>query len=255
MNFNCPYCSSTLEADDTHGGLVTECPFCHQEFAIPKSEPQVVPVAEEPNEVAADPIGQPVGESADSNVLSTAHHATAEVVLGATRPDSRPSGRPVKVGQGTGGKQLATGCLATPLFRGVTFLDRCYYLAGVGEYQKAVFPRLGEAMKARGPEDLKIRHAQAQARLGGAPRDVLVAKWSIGHAYVVCFAPGTDLFVSVRVNFVPGCLARALHLFRSVEPNIFGVDDLNMLFYCATQTVEGVLDSMQLSYLTRGTTA
>jgi hypothetical protein len=146
---------------------------------------------------------------------------------------------------------LAGSFAGVRLFRGEIYAARCYYLTGAGTQEKAVAEAIATTIKARAPEDLKVKAVQTKGKIGGALRTVIVARWGIGHGYVVCFAAGADLFVSVRVNFVPGCLVRALHLFRPVQPSIFGLDDLNMLFFCVTRSVEESLDGLRLAYLSQ----
>ena len=141
--------------------------------------------------------------------------------------------------------------MSPQLFAGEFYVGRNYYLAGSGNRQKQVLQAIGGAVQQRGPKDLRVTVQQAKVGMGSAPRDVIAVRWSIGYGYMVCFAPGQDLFVSVRIHYQPGCIARLLALtpWFKLEPNIFGVDDLNMLAHCVMTTVEEQLDAMQLSYL------
>jgi len=138
------------------------------------------------------------------------------------------------------------------LFAGENYASRTYYLANAGAQQATVLKAIIGALQQRGPQDMKVSVSQVTGMMGGA-RDVITVRWSVGHGFVVCFAPGQDLFVSVRVNFKPGCLATLLALLPGYElqPNIFGVDDLNMLLQCITTTTAEQLDNLQLDYLCR----
>jgi hypothetical protein len=160
----------------------------------------------------------------------------------------------VKVGAGVGSVNLSGGCLGPRVFAGELFTGCNYYLEGAGAQQQRVLKAITNAIEDRAPGDTHVKTTQIGAGLGSAPRDVLVVEWSIATAYVVCFAPGKDLFLSARVHFVPGCIARVLSLlpWYEAEPNLFGIDDINMVARCVTLTVEEQLDDLQLAYLSSG---
>ena len=150
----------------------------------------------------------------------------------------------------------SVGCLGSRLFVGTLFTRQTYYLAGAGDHRKKVLEMILRAVQQRGPTEMKVSSSQVKG-FTGLDRDVIAIRWSIGYAYVVCFAPGKDLFISVRVTYQPGCLARMLAILPwfSLEPNVFDVDDLRMLAYCVTTTTQEQLDALQLSYMTRGSGA
>ncbi|UCF17401.1 MAG: hypothetical protein JSW59_08040 [Phycisphaerales bacterium] len=142
------------------------------------------------------------------------------------------------------------GCLGPRLFVGEPYVQQHYYVAGAAKMQKEVLQRVMRRVQQRGPKDVIAKVTEAARAAGSEPRDVISVRWSIGYGYVVCFAPGNDLFLSVRLNFAPGCIARLIAPFSKLEPNIFGVDDLNMLSLCLVRTVEEELDACQLQYTT-----
>ncbi len=195
----------------------------------PAARPQVPPpIPVEPGRPPPPPVPPPIPEQAPG--------------LGATAK---------KIGSPISSIKETAGCFGPRLFAGEPYIGQHYYIAGAGQKQKDVLGRIQEALSRRGPKDLIIKVSQGKPTGGGAPRDIISARWSIGYGYVVCLAPGSDLFVSVRVNFAPGCLARILNLapWQKLEPNIFGVDDLNMLGHCLATTVEEQLEALQLEYI------
>jgi hypothetical protein len=160
-----------------------------------------------------------------------------------------------KLGMDMGTAVGGLGCMGPQLFAGETYAGQTFYLAGAGAQEKAVLNAITNAVKQRGPGDMKVSVTQTKG-LAGSARDVIAVRWSVAYGYIVCFAPGSDLFVSVRVNFVPGCLGRLIALLPgyTLEPNIFGVDDLGMMVHCLVTTTQEQLDALQLSYLSRDLT-
>ena len=264
MLFSCPSCQQGIEADESYSGATIECPACQQPFTIPEFQEKPDREAEEPQTASVSrPQSQPRPPPPPPRppppppklkpALETSEPASAAGAesAGPAVTGSQPLGSSVKVGGGLASAGLGAGLSGLQMFRGVTYHHDCYYLPGAGTREGPVACAIAETIQARAPEALKVKVVQARARMGGPPRQVVWVRWGIGHGYVICFSPGTDLFVSARVNFVPGCLARACHLFRPVEPSLFGVDDLNMLFFCLTRSVGETLDRLQLAYVGR----
>lgn len=243
INVVCPSCRKAIQAPDNAAGKSGKCPFCQQPVQIPNVSvavptQQAVPTQRAVPAQRAVPVQQP------------APAQPTRVEVGAAPAPS-------------GGAGVSTGGLPRRLFAGTTYFGTFYYVAGMGSAKDKIVQAVSQALAARGPDSMKVRLAQAKSGLRGQVRDVIEVRWSIGRAYVVCFAPGTDLFISARVNFVPGCLAKILLMtkrlmfwwmgFGPLEPNLFGLDDLNVLGQCAVTTVEEQLDAFQLDYSKRGT--
>jgi hypothetical protein len=144
------------------------------------------------------------------------------------------------------------GCLQSAFFAGETYAGRTYYLAGAGGHQETVTRAIQSDLERRKPGDMRISVSQVRGMLGNA-RNVITVRWSVAYGYLICFAPGNDLFISVRVNYEPGCFARILTILPwfSIELDVFKVDDLNMMTHCMTSATEAQLEALQLAYLTR----
>lgn len=265
IRFECPHCGRSIKVPDEFAGKRGKCPHCKQVVIAPApKEPE--PLA--PREVGgAAPRVPPSGASKPETKESRPPRRADQPAPSRTpeqQPWLAPSGPTtsapptdasyaVKVGEGASAiPGMLGGCFGPSLFAGEFYSGQHYYLAGAARHQRQVLDGIADAVKSRGPEDLKVTPTRGQAPgIGQVPRDILAIRWSIGYGYVVCFAPGKDLFVSVRVHFVPGCLARAMAMLPgyTLAPNLFGVDDLNMLLHCIITTVEEQLDALQLSYV------